>query len=211
MGCWVVQKAIDQVTSDQRADLIDELPRSFGKLRCLIHDRYGNHVLQKAVERGSPEYVHRFVAMFQGQMAMLAADEYGCRVIQRLLECPRSVDKSSILSELRGSIGRLVVHPFGNYVVHKVLENGATEDWDKIVEVIQREILILSKNKYASRVVEKVFESADDILMTSMFDKMFYPWTRRCAIVEIVEELLQDPYGNYVIREQTLSVCHSEY
>lgn len=54
-------------------------------LKC-VKDQNGNHVIQKAIERVSPENIRFIIDAFYGQVYVLATHPYGCRVIQRIFE-----------------------------------------------------------------------------------------------------------------------------
>jgi len=54
-------------------------------LKC-VKDQNGNHVIQKAIERVSPENIRFIIDAFYGQIYVLATHPYGCRVIQRIFE-----------------------------------------------------------------------------------------------------------------------------
>lgn len=54
-------------------------------LKC-VKDQNGNHVIQKAIERVSPDNIRFIIDAFYGQVYVLATHPYGCRVIQRIFE-----------------------------------------------------------------------------------------------------------------------------
>jgi hypothetical protein len=100
-GCRVVQKvylesirilskessyfdqAFEYVSAEQQAKLIKELEGNV--LKC-VKDQNGNHVIQKAIERVSPDNIRFIIDAFYGQVYVLATHPYGCRVIQRIFE-----------------------------------------------------------------------------------------------------------------------------
>lgn len=84
-GCRVVQKAIEVAEPEQRRLMASELK---DRIRELVEDQNGNHVIQKIIETMGKEepIMHSIIDAFQRDCFILAQHAYGCRVIQRMLE-----------------------------------------------------------------------------------------------------------------------------
>lgn len=53
----------------------------------LMTDVFGNYVIQKFFEFGTPEQKQTLATNVQGHVLPLSLQMYGCRVIQKALEC----------------------------------------------------------------------------------------------------------------------------
>jgi len=58
------------------------------RIRELVEDQNGNHVIQKLIETMGKEepIMHHIIEAFKRDCIQLAQHAYGCRVIQRMLE-----------------------------------------------------------------------------------------------------------------------------
>ncbi|KAJ7840898.1 armadillo-type protein [Mycena leptocephala] len=106
-GRRVVQKAIELILQDQ----------------C-VKDFNGNHVIQKGIERVSPDGLG-IVSTFIGNVFEMASHPLGCRVLQRCLE--------HLPDLLANHVPHLMQDQLGNYVIQFILEHGRREDKALIV------------------------------------------------------------------------------
>lgn len=129
---------------------------------------------------------------------------YGCRVVQRLLEKVPEPQRRFILTELHAEGSKLISDPYGNYVTQHVIEHGLPEDRARIIELVKAQLITFSKHKFASNVVERCLLYGTDA-------------QRREIMLTITQKnergdnnlpmLIKDGYGNYVIREYTLTLA----
>ena len=85
-------------------------------------DVFGNYVIQKFFEFGSPEQKQALALKIRGNVLTLALQMYGCRVIQKALESIGSDLQKEIVRELDGEILRCVKDQNGNHVIQKCIE-----------------------------------------------------------------------------------------
>ncbi|KAI9885487.1 MAG: hypothetical protein M1823_002716 [Watsoniomyces obsoletus] len=194
-ACRVIQTILDHVLVDQQAALIKELQPNV--LSC-IDDQHGNHVIQKAVEVIPLEHIRFIIDAFVGQVATLATHQFGCRVIQRILEHCGEEGQSKILGELFEAGPALIQDQYGNYVAQHVIEKGKEEHRTPLIERVTEELVQYSMHKFASNVVEKSIEHGTDeqrraflTILTTLSSEGISP----------LQSLVEDPYGNYVIRK----------
>ena len=192
---------MEHVFTDQQALLINELNVKGVVMEC-VKDQNGNHVIQKAIERVPAEHIRFIIDAFIGQVPHLAAHPYGCRVIQRMLEHCQDSARREILNELHACIPNLIVDQFGNYVIQHVIEHGDEGDRSSIVSIVIKDVLNFSKHKFASNVVEKSIEHgapdqrAEILRLLTSTNERGQP---------VVDGLVRDQYGNYVIRKSSIS------
>ena len=95
-----------------------------------------------------------------------------------------------------------ITDQYGNYVIQYIISLNNHEINRKITNYFINNIGILGKQKFSSNVIEKVFEFSDDKTKELMVSKLSDP--------EIIQSLLFDMYGNYVI-QKALSVSKEPY
>nr|POF14879.1 mrna-binding protein puf3 [Quercus suber] len=197
-GCRVVQKALDHVLADQQADLVKELEGNV--IKC-VRDQNGNHVIQKAIERCPSHTIGFIMAALRHQTQVLSVHPYGCRVMQRCLEFCDPSSKDAILLELTDGIQTMICDQFGNYVVqHIVAKDNDGAARRQVLDIVIKGLEIYSKHKFASNVVEKCIEVADDRWRREVVYILTSRTPQRTEGESVLDGMLRDGYGNYVIR-----------
>ncbi|KAK3331963.1 armadillo-type protein [Cercophora scortea] len=198
-SCRVVQKALEHVLADQRAELVEELePQILDLVKC----PNGNHVVQKVIEvlKDDPR-IGFIVDCFRGRVHELGNHMYGCRVMQRLLEYGSESDVAAITNELHSCAGLMVTDQYGNYVTQHVIKHGKPEDRLKIINLITNQVLYFSRHKFASNVVEKCIEKGTEEQRLRIRELLLMPdGDGNSPLVS----LMKDQYANYVL--QTLLI-----
>lgn len=177
-GCRVIQKAFDELEKRDVAILISTLK---GNVLFCIHDRNGNHVIQKSItilsrmakeakDDGDDESCSFFLSSLDPivdeivrSVEELSQHSYGCRAVQRILEHCVEAQKARVLDGLVCCLKRLLEDQYGNYVVQKVLTHGRPSDRDAIFRsiTVNNSVIKLSMQKQASNVVEAVVRLGD--------------------------------------------------
>ncbi|VDQ00771.1 unnamed protein product [Trichobilharzia regenti] len=104
-GSRFIQQKLEQASAVDKTSVFREiLPHAYS----LMVDVFGNYVIQKFFELGTPE---------QKQVYSISTHSYGCRVIQRILEHCTPEQTTPILSELHQHTEALVKDQYGNYVI----------------------------------------------------------------------------------------------
>lgn len=89
---------------------------------ALMTDVFGNYVIQKFFEFGTPEQKTTLAQKVRGNVLPLALQMYGCRVIQKALESITPEQQQEIVKELDGHVLKCVKDQNGNHVVQKCIE-----------------------------------------------------------------------------------------
>ncbi|KAF8495613.1 armadillo-type protein [Gautieria morchelliformis] len=192
-GCRVVQKG----------GLVKEL--DVHVLKC-VKDANGNHVIQKLIERVSPDRLG-FVNSFRGSVYELSTHPYGCRVLQRCFEHLSDDQNRPLLEELHKYTINLMQDQFGNYVVQFVLEHGKPEDRALIISKLRGQILPMSRHKFASNVCEKALVMADMDTRRTLITEIMTP---KPDGVSPIVTMMKDQFANYVLQRSILVVDHSQ-
>jgi pumilio RNA-binding family len=151
-GCRVVQKVLDEVSTDQQVSLVNELS---GHVVECIEDQHGNHVVQKCIHTLPPESIGFIVEELLQRLDDMAIHCYGCRVVQRVLEHGSQSQTEPLLDKLYQKVETLVKDTYGNYVVQHILEHGREKDKQNIMSLILTNPFDLACGQYSSNVVEK--------------------------------------------------------
>lgn len=200
-GTRAVQKMIECLSSPEQIELIKKALGNY--VVELIQDLNGNHVIQRCLNRLSPED-NQFIydAVTSGNNCVeVATHRHGCCVLQRCIDHASEKQKVQLIHEITNNALVLVQDPYGNYVVQYVLEL----PFPNLVELLSRNfaghIRQLATQKFSSNVVEKCLAVATQP-------------TRHSMIAEILSEnnliqMLQDPFANYVV-QTALAVSDSK-
>lgn len=197
-GTRALQKLVECVSTREESQLIIESLSPH--VVTLSRDLNGNHVVQKCLQRLSPE-VNQFV--FDSASAHcneIATHRHGCCVLQRCLDHGNLEQRKQLSMKVAENATNLSLDPFGNYVVQYVLSRGDEQSIGLIVDHIRTNIVLMSLHKFGSNVIEKSLrigkftDTIVDVLMANS---------------EKFGVMLNDPYGNYVL-QTTLDMAKSE-
>ncbi|KAK9155062.1 hypothetical protein Sjap_002542 [Stephania japonica] len=189
-GTRAVQRLIETIKSPEEFSLVVSSLKP-GVLK-LAKDSNGNHVLQRCFQCLLPEYKEFLFEAGTVHCVELARDRHGCCVLQKYVSHSNGDQRHQVISKLASDAFELSQHPFGNYVVQFVLELGIPWATANVLNQLDGNYGHLSMQKYSSNVVEKCMKHAGD--------------ERRPHIVQELlrsshlDEILQDPFGNYVIQ-----------
>lgn len=82
-GSRFIQQRLEVCSDVDKQLIYDEIMPA---AQSLMTDVFGNYVLQKLFEYGSPEQCEGLAILLKGQAVQLAMQMYGCRVVQKALE-----------------------------------------------------------------------------------------------------------------------------
>lgn len=82
-GSRFIQQRLEVCVEVDKQLIFDEIMPS---AQSLMTDVFGNYVLQKLFEYGTPDQCESLALLLKGQSVQLAMQMYGCRVVQKALE-----------------------------------------------------------------------------------------------------------------------------
>eukprot|EP01116_Phalansterium_solitarium_P014858 TRINITY_DN3273_c0_g1_i1.p1 TRINITY_DN3273_c0_g1~~TRINITY_DN3273_c0_g1_i1.p1 ORF type:complete len:891 (+),score=275.36 TRINITY_DN3273_c0_g1_i1:107-2779(+) len=202
-GTRAVQKMIECLSTFQQVQMVKEALK--GSVVDLIQDLNGNHVIQRCLNRLTPEdnqFIYDSVTAASNCITV-ATHRHGCCVLQRCIDHANDAQKVQLMREIIRNSLILVQDAYGNYVVQYVLELPFPELVDGLIRSFLGHIKQLSTQKFSSNVVEKCINIAQ-------------AETRTTLIKEILDEqtfvlLLQDPFANYVVQTALIAADDDQH
>jgi pumilio RNA-binding family len=82
-GSRFIQQRLEVCSDSEKQLVFDEILPS---APVLMTDVFGNYVLQKLFEYGTPDQCEQLASLLKGQAVQLSMQMYGCRVVQKALE-----------------------------------------------------------------------------------------------------------------------------
>ncbi|XWS15016.1 hypothetical protein CRYUN_Cryun35bG0058500 [Craigia yunnanensis] len=188
-GTRVVQKLIETLKSRQQISLIKSALKP--GILDLIKDLNGNHVLQRCLQcldNEDNKIIFDAAAKF---CVDIATHRHGCCVLQRCIAHSNGQHRDELITQISRNGLLLAQDPFGNYVVQYIIELKVPSAVGNLLSQFKGHYVHLSMQKFSSHVVEKCLrhfaESRSQII-------------RELISVVHFEQLLQDPFANYVIQ-----------
>ncbi|GMJ15201.1 hypothetical protein HRI_005189200 [Hibiscus trionum] len=188
-GTRVVQKLIETLKSRQQISLIKSALKP--GILDLIKDLNGNHVLQRCLQclgNEDNKIIFDAAAKF---CVDIATHRHGCCVLQRCIAHSNGQHRDKLITQISRNGLFLAQDPFGNYVVQYIIELNVRSAVGNLLSQFKGHYVHLSMQKFSSHVVEKCLkhfaESRSQII-------------RELISVVHFEQLLQDPFANYVIQ-----------
>jgi pumilio RNA-binding family len=177
-------------------------------VRVLRNDVFGNYVVQKLLEFGTPLMKNQLRETLEGEMLNLSLQMYGCRVVQKALETLDEDHLPKLLTEFHHNVLSCIHDQNGNHVIQKCIEvmsmkakiafakhdgeraNFFGEQIDFILNDVLDNVTPLSCHPYGCRVLQRILEHCVEPKKIQALDEI-----AKCHKI-----LLDDQYGNYVIQ-----------
>merc|ERR1740121_1818945 len=156
----------------------------------LTTDVFGNYVIQKFFEHGSPEQRRTMAEQLVGQVLKLSLHMYGCRVVQKALDSVPIGQQVLLIGELKGHVLKCIEDQHGNHVIQKCIERLPTDRIGFIVDSFRGQTNRMAKHCYGCRVIQRLIEYCASAQISPLLDETL----RFCM------ELATDQYGNYVVQ-----------
>ena len=191
-GTRVIQKIFESIINE------DSLLNYFNNLltpnlKDFVIDQNASHLIIKYVNT-LPSPKNDFVIQFLLDNSYeLAMKKYSCCVLQKCIEYSNNAQKKAFLKVIATKSFGLFNDQYGNYVVQYCI-NLCDYEINKIfAENFLYNIIKFSTQKYSSNIIEKCMDSCDESTKEYICQKYCDP--------NIVEKLLYDNYGNYVLQK----------
>ena len=207
-GTRVVQKLIDRIIMNP--PLLEQFNLALAKdLVSIAKDPYGNHVIQKYLTVVFYPQNSVIIDIIIENILEITNSKHGCCVTQKCISEGNEVQKKKMLSVIEENLFDIITNQFGNFAVQYILTTSALttqceNEVMALVRIIGENILYFGKQKFSANVLEKCFENSSTRIQ-------FYFANEIIKDESIVEDLLLDPYGNYVIQKSLIALKNENY
>ncbi|MCJ1471265.1 hypothetical protein MMC07_009913 [Pseudocyphellaria aurata] len=189
-GTRALQKMIEFISTREQIQTIIHALQD--RVVELIQDLNGNHVIQKCLNRLSPDDAQFIFDGVGNNCIVVGTHRHGCCVLQRCIDHASGLQKAQLISQITANAFSLVQDPFGNYVVQYIVDLAEPAFTDPLCYSFQGSIPLLSKQKFSSNVIEKCLRGAQASVTKMMIEEMLN--------TNELEKMLSDSFANYVVQ-----------
>lgn len=153
-GTRALQKMIEFISTREQIQTIIEALKD--RVVELIQDLNGNHVIQKCLNRLSPEDAQFIFDAVGLNCVVVGTHRHGCCVLQRCIDHASGHQKAQLISQITANAFSLVQDPFGNYVLQYIVDLQESIFTNPLCISFQGSIPLLSKQNSAPTLSKSV-------------------------------------------------------
>lgn len=200
-GTRALQKIIDKMNNNYQLSLLIKGLKPY--VIELIKDLNGNHVIQKVLNKYSPENCQFIYDSIIEDLLVVATHKHGCCVLQKCLNHVNASQHSAFSTVILAydTFTRLVNDQFGNYVLQYLISIDLLEVSERLYKnFLSFGIIELCELKFSSNVIEKLMKSCYvNEVKDSAFSVLKFDIIHQ-ILSSGIDKLINDPYGNYVVQ-----------
>lgn len=155
-----LQQKLKTSPPEQKVQIIDAI---LGQAYPLMSNRFGNFLIQRCFEFGSPQQIDALAQAMRGNILTLACDPFGCHVVQKALDNVEEDCKARIVTEMFRRIRETIVHRYACHVWQKVFEIRWTDAPPAVMTYVNNAVAgrwaCVAVDETGSLVVQNVFEN----------------------------------------------------
>uniref|UniRef100_A0ACD6AQV2 Uncharacterized protein n=1 Tax=Avena sativa TaxID=4498 RepID=A0ACD6AQV2_AVESA len=188
IGSRFILKKLDTATTGEIIMLYNEMTPC---ILALILNVFSNSVIQKLLDYGPPIYTRKLIGNLKGHVLDLSLQLYGCRVIQKAFEITDIDQKIEMAKEFGSNVLKCACDQHANNAIQKCIEFVPPQYIQFVYRSLCGKVKMLSTHPFGCHVIQKALEFCKD------------PQFMHAIVAEILEcvnELSVDPYGNYVVQ-----------
>ncbi|KAL8717901.1 MAG: hypothetical protein Q9225_004911 [Loekoesia sp. 1 TL-2023] len=189
-GTRALQKMIEFISTREQIQAIIVALKD--RVVELIQDLNGNHVIQKCLNRLSPEDAQFIFDAVGLNCVVVGTHRHGCCVLQRCIDHASGHQKAQLIGQITANAFSLVQDPFGNYVLQYIIDLQESVFTNPLCYSFQGNIPLLSKQKFSSNVIEKCLRGAEPAVSRMMIEEMLNS--------NELEKMLRHSFANYVVQ-----------
>ncbi|KAK1647586.1 hypothetical protein QYE76_065391 [Lolium multiflorum] len=188
IGSRFILKKLDTATTGEIIMLYNEI---MPHIHTLIINIFANSVIHKLLDYGPAVYTRKLVGNLMGHVLDLSLQLYGCRVIQKAFEVADTDQKIEMAKELGSNLLKCVCDQHANHAIQKCIEFVPAHHIQFVYRSLRGKVKMLSSHTFGYHVIQKALEFCKDTQMKNVLVT---------EILESVNELSVDPYGNFVVQ-----------
>ncbi|XP_047084930.1 pumilio homolog 1-like [Lolium rigidum] len=188
IGSRFILKKLDTATTGEIIMLYNEI---MPHIHTLIINVFANSVIHKLLDYGPAVYTRKLVGNLLGHVLNLSLQLYGCRVIQKAFEVADTDQKIEMAKELGSNLLKCACDQHANHAIQKCIEFVPPHHIQFVYRSLCGKVKMLSSHTFGYHVIQKALEFCKD------------PQMKHAIVTEILEsvnELSVDPYGNFVVQ-----------
>lgn len=147
-------------TSDQKYDIVEAIA---AQAYPLMINRFGNFLVQRCFEHGSPEQIVKIAEAIRGNTLSLSMDPFGCHVVQKAFDSVPESYKAIMVHELLRRIPETVIHRYACHVWQKLFELRWNDSPPQIMKFVNDALSGMwhevALGETGSLVVQNIFEN----------------------------------------------------
>ncbi|CAD8168310.1 unnamed protein product [Paramecium octaurelia] len=195
-GCRVLQKLLQNAHNTADFPILFDTIKN--KVRDLVIDQHGNHVVQKLIQLMENDISLWVLDGIEGQVNKLVINSFGCRIIQKAVSISTNHPdrQMKILFEIMRLAYELCISQYGNYIIQQLLKEGPLVIKNIIQQIIMEKLEEYSLNKFGSNVVDCAIKCSDNQFKLKIMELLLSQNNSQVLFVR----LSTNAYGNYVVQ-----------
>ncbi|EPX71857.1 RNA-binding protein Mcp2 [Schizosaccharomyces octosporus yFS286] len=160
----------------------------------LMLNRFGNFLIQRCFEHGTPHQIRVIGSTIMGNMYKLATDPFGCHVVQKAFDNIDEDIKYSMMEELFLTINETIMHHYACHVWQKLFETR----WFKYPVNVMDRVNIALKGKWH----EVALGENGSLVVQNMFENCVEKDKQDCIeeVILHLDLIVRGQWGNWVIQ-----------
>ena len=158
-----LQQKLKVSSTELKYDLIESI---IAQAYPLMINRFGNFLVQRCLEHGTPEQVSAIANVIRGKTLDLSMDAFGCHVVQKAFDVVPETYKAAMVHELLRQIPQTVVHRYACHVWQKLFELRWSDSPPQIMKCVNEALRGMwhevALGETGSLVVQNIFENCLD-------------------------------------------------
>ncbi|SMR47199.1 unnamed protein product [Zymoseptoria tritici ST99CH_3D1] len=155
-----LQQKLKVATSEQKVEIVQAI---IEQAYPLMVNRFGNFLVQRCFEHGSPEQIILIAQAIRGNTLNLSMDAFGCHVVQKAFDCVPEEYKAIMVHELLRRIPETVIHRYACHVWQKLFELRWSDSPPQIMKFVNEALRGMwhevALGETGSLVVQNIFEN----------------------------------------------------
>ncbi|OAQ35688.1 ARM repeat-containing protein, partial [Linnemannia elongata AG-77] len=188
-----LQQKLKTSPPDQKLQIIDAILTT-NSAYPLMSNRFGNFLIQRCFEFGSPSQISLLAQAMRGNILTLACDPFGCHVVQKALDNVEEDCKARIVTEMFRRIRETIVHRYACHVWQKVFEIRWVDAPPAVMTYVNSAVVGrwagVAVDETGSLVVQNIFENCAEHDKRPVLNE----------ILQSVTTIAKGQWGNWVIQ-----------
>ncbi|MCQ2820676.1 MAG: hypothetical protein MJ252_25705 [archaeon] len=202
-GSREFQKILIKLAANDISKLLSEISSS---LPILMNDKYGNYFCQRLIQNCSPEQRIIIIESIKNDFVDISCNAFGTHSLQVLVEISNMEKEQTLLFEcIKENFVKLSCDQRGTHIVQKFILN-THENFDlNLSQILKLHFHSLIDNPHGVCVIIKFLHSSKRFFISKPENKEESKKEKEekdilDLIIEKCLEIMQNPFGNYVIQ-----------